>query len=155
MSEQGEELSAVAAAAGQRLRADADEDTETARSAAQALMTAATAAMRAGYSLSEIAGAETRGKHAVRQRLRGDALKRVERTGRQARDMRAEHHRAITRAMRLGLSTREIAQAAEVSHGTIRAIANRSGVQSAAPAPGELQLAEGGGNDIFTEHDLT
>ncbi|MGA2929723.1 MAG: hypothetical protein ABSG43_27800, partial [Solirubrobacteraceae bacterium] len=51
--------------------------------------------------------------------------RRVDRSARQAREAEAEHHRAIGRAMRLGLSTREIALSAGVTHGTIRAIASR------------------------------
>jgi DNA invertase Pin-like site-specific DNA recombinase len=73
----------------------------------------------------EIAQAEARGKDLVRRELGGDALKEVERTGLLAREAEAEHHRAIARAMRLGLSMREIALAAGVTHGTIRAIGNR------------------------------
>jgi hypothetical protein len=119
------ELSAVADAAGERLRAETDEEPEAADRAAAALLNAATSAMGAGYSLSEIAQAETSGKERVRDALGGDALRRVQRTGRQAHDARTEHHRAIARAMRLGLSTREIAAAANVTHGTVRAIVNR------------------------------
>jgi hypothetical protein len=119
------ELETVGHAAGDRLRAETDEDFPAIAQASEALVSAATAAMGAGYSLSEIARAETRGKDEVRSGLSGDALRRVERTGRQARDAQLEHHRAIARAMRLGLSTREIAAAADVTHGTVRAITNR------------------------------
>jgi DNA-binding NarL/FixJ family response regulator len=119
------ELLAVAEAAGARLRADTDEDTEAARSAADALLQAASAAMAAGRSLTEIARAEAHGKKTVRHALRADALKLVERSGNRAREMHTEHYRAIARATRLGLPMREIAQAAGVTHGTIRAINNR------------------------------
>ena len=81
--------------------------------------------MSAGHSLSDITQAEARGKADVRNALRGDTLRNVERTGRRARETRMEHHEAIARAMRLGLSTREIATAADVTHGTVRAISNR------------------------------
>jgi DNA-binding NarL/FixJ family response regulator len=121
------ELAAVAEAAGARLRGEVaeDRDLDAAAAASDELLAAATAAISANYSLMEIAQAEARGKETVRRELGGDALKRVERTGRQARDAEAEHHRAIGRAMRLGLSMREIALAAGVTHGTIRAIGNR------------------------------
>jgi hypothetical protein len=119
------ELMTVAQAAGDRLRAETDEDFPAIDRAAEALVSAATAAMGAGYSLSEIARAETSGQDEVRTSLSGEALRRVERTGRQARDAQLEHHRAIARAMRLGLSTREIATVAEITHGTVRAITNR------------------------------
>jgi IS30 family transposase len=81
--------------------------------------------MQAGYALTEIARAETRGKDTIRRELRADALKLVERSGARARDAQAEHYRAIARATRLGLPMREIAHAAHVTHGTIRAITNR------------------------------
>lgn len=119
------ELAAVARAAGDRLRAETDGDGDAAKAAAAALVTAATAAMAAGRSLSDIAQAEVRGKQDVRDALRSDTLRSVERSGRRARETRMEHHQAIARAMRLGLSTREIAAAADVTHGTVRAISNR------------------------------
>ena len=133
------ELLAVADAAGARLRAETDQDPDAARAASQALMKAAGAAMAAGRSLTDIARAEARGKETIRQSLRSDALKLVERTGNRVRDTQAEHYRAISRATRLGLPMREIAQAAGVTHGTIRAINNRlanqsSGAEGQSPA---------------------
>jgi DNA-binding NarL/FixJ family response regulator len=119
------ELAAVAEAAGARLRAETDAGDEAARAAAEQLVAAASAAMGAGHSLSDITQAEARGKEEVREALRGDTLRSVERTGRRARETRMEHHQAVARAVRLGLSTREIAAAAEVTHGTVRAISNR------------------------------
>lgn len=119
------ELVTVAEAAGARLRAETDQDADASRGAAEALVSAASAAMAAGHSLTAIASAEAHGKETVRQALRGDALKLVGSTGEQARAMRAEHYQAIARATRLGLAMREIAQAAGVAHGTIRAINNR------------------------------
>ena len=119
------ELGAVAEAAGARLRAETDEDAAAAQAAADALTHAATSAMAAGYSLTEIARAEARGKDTLRATLRADALRLVERTGTRARETQAEHYRAIARASRLGLPMREIANAAHVTHGTIRAITQR------------------------------
>ena len=118
-------LAQVAEAAGARLRAETDEDADAARMAADALRHGATSAMEAGYTLTEIARAEARGKDTIRRALRADALKLVERSGARARETQAEHYRAIARATRLGLPMREIAQAAHVTHGTIRAITNR------------------------------
>lgn len=147
------ELAAVAEAAGARLRAEVAADGKRDEVASQELLAAVTSAIGANYSLMEIAQAEGRGKEKVRRELGGDALKRVERTGRQARDAELEHHRAIGRAMRLGLSMREIAAAAGVTHGTIRAIGNRlaeNGVSSGVVAdrsPGtEAELAAQAGN---------
>jgi hypothetical protein len=119
------ELGSVAEAAGNRLRAEVDGDDQAAQGSAQSLLEAATSAMNAGYSLTEITQAETRGKLEVRTALRPDTLKSVERTGRNVRDAQAEHHAMIARAVRLGLSTRQIAAAAGVTHGTVRAITNR------------------------------
>ena len=118
-------LAQVAEAAGARLRAETDEDADAARTAAEALTRAATSSMESGYTLTEIARAEARGKDTVRTTLRADALKLVERSGARARETQAEHYRAIARATRLGLPMREIAHAAHVTHGTIRAITNR------------------------------
>jgi len=139
------ELAAVAAAAGDRLRAETDQDADAARAAADELVRSASAAMAAGHSLTAIAHAEARGKETVRQALREDALKLVERSGERAREMRSEHHQAIARATRLGLPMREIAQAAGVTHGTIRAINNRlAGVPSGSDgeAAGDESLDE-------------
>jgi DNA-binding NarL/FixJ family response regulator len=119
------ELVAVAQAAGDRLRAETDGDARAAKAAGDALLAAATAAMAAGQSLSDITQAEAHGKDGVRNALRPDTLRDVKRSGRRAREARQEHHQAIARAMRLGLSTREIATAARVAHGTVRAIMTR------------------------------
>ena len=119
------ELVAVAEAAGARLRAETDQDADGARAAADDLVRTASAAMAAGHSLTAIAHAEASGKDSVRQALREDALKLVERSGERAREMRREPHDAIARATRLGLPMREIAQAAGVTPGTIRAINHR------------------------------
>ena len=136
------ELATVSQAAGERLRAEADEDFPAIDRASQDLVNAATAAMGAGYSLTEIARAETSGKDEVRLALSGDALRRVERTGRQAREAQLEHHRSIARGMRLGLSTREIAAAADVTHGTIRAITNRLAASGSGAAPASEDHSE-------------
>ena len=140
------QLVAVADAAGARLRAETDEDADAAQAAADALTSAATSAMGAGYSLTEIARAEARGKDSLRRTLRADALKLVERTGSRAREAQTEHYRAIARATRLGLPMREIAQAAHVTHGTVRAITHRL----AAQAP-----VEGATDQPAEEHEMT
>jgi DNA-binding NarL/FixJ family response regulator len=127
------ELLSVADAGGARLRAETDENTEAAQTAAEELMTATASAMAAGHSLTEIARAEARGKDSIRRTLRADALKLVERSGHRAREAQAEHYRAIARATRLGLPMRDIAQAAQVTHGTIRAINHRQAGHTSAP----------------------
>ena len=55
------ELAPVAQAAGARLRAETDADGDAAKAAAEELVTAASAAMAAGRSLTEITQAEARG----------------------------------------------------------------------------------------------
>jgi hypothetical protein len=135
------ELLAVADAAGARLRAETDQNADAARAAGDVLMQSAATAMAAGCSLTEIARAEARGKDTIRHSLRSDALKLVERTGNRVRASQAEHYRAIARATRLGLPMREIAQAAGVTHGTIRAINNRLANQTSGA---EDQPGDGG-----------
>ena len=108
-------LDAVANACAACLRAETDENRNAADEAQERLMSATTTAMRAGIPLREISAAEQRGRNAVRDELRSGTLKRVERTGRQVREAETTHHAAIARAMHLGLSTREIAQAVGAS----------------------------------------
>jgi hypothetical protein len=137
------ELRAVADAAGARLRAEVDEDNDGMDSASDRLREAATVGMAAGCSLTEIAGAEARGQNEVRQELRGGALDHVEQSGHRARQAEAEHHAAVARAVRLGLSTRAIAAAAHVTHGTVRTIniryadAHQASTDQAVPKVGE------------------
>lgn len=143
------ELLAVGDAAGKRLLATVEGDAGRAAEASGELREAAAAAMVAGYSLSEIAAAEATGKEAVRNELRGETLKRVERTAQQAREAEGVHRLAIGRAMRLGLSMREIATSAGVTHGTIRAIAIRqqqppTSANPEAPQPSPEHEAAGG-----------
>jgi hypothetical protein len=145
----------VADAAGTRLRAEVAVDRDLDAAASQELLAAVTAAFSAKHSLAEIARAEARGKERVRRELGGDALKRVERTGRQAREAEAEHHRAIGRAMRLGLSMREIALAAGVTHGTIRAIGNRVAEDDTSESTSDDQAHEGQHELAYTPGDPT
>jgi DNA-binding NarL/FixJ family response regulator len=49
----------------------------------------------------------------------------VERTVRRGREAQTEYERTVARAARLGLAQREIAAAAQIAHGTIRAILAR------------------------------
>jgi hypothetical protein len=141
------DLEAVVAAAASRLRAQADEDPDAVGVATETLVSAVTAATSAGHSLARIARAEADGQENVRRSLRDDVLKRVDRTRRQVREAETAHHLAIARAMRLGLSTREIATSAGVTHGTIRAIANRLQISESPesnPPLGESPPAEVG-----------
>jgi DNA-binding NarL/FixJ family response regulator len=134
-------LAAVAQAAGARLRAQADEDADGERVAAESLVAAASTAMAGGVAIREIMTAEARGKAVVRDELRPDGLKRVQRTAQQVRDAKTAHEAAVGRAMRIELSTRDIAEAAGVTHGTIRAMAQRRAPQENATTPGEPPIA--------------
>ena len=76
--------------------------------------------------LSAIADAERDGELRARQELSGDVLRQVTRAAKRKREADSEYEQAISRAGRLGLSHREIAAAAQVSHGTVRAILTRA-----------------------------
>jgi len=116
------ELDAVVAAAEQRLRALASEDPLDAGPLAEALADAATAAIASGQPIADIARAEQRGQQQARTALSRDLLARVERAARRRRDAEHDLHQAIARTARLGLPQREIAAAARLAPGTIRAI---------------------------------
>jgi DNA-binding NarL/FixJ family response regulator len=120
------ELQAIAAAAHDRLKAQAGEDLSAVEGAARRVAEAASAAIAAGARLGAIADAEHEGELRARQQLSGDLLTQVTRAAKRKRDADAEYEQAIGRAGRLGLSHREIATAASVSHGTVRAILTRA-----------------------------
>ena len=133
------ELDAIAAAAAGRLRAQAGEDDGSLDEHSQRVADAASAAIRAGAALSAIADAERIGEQRARDELRTDILRRVERAAKRKREADTDYDHTIDRAARLGLSHREIATAAEVTHGTIRAILTRADATMATtqPAPDE------------------
>ena len=76
--------------------------------------------------MSAIADAERDGEQRARQALSADVLRQVARAAKRKQDADTEYEQAIGRASRLGLSHREIAAAAQVSHGTVRAILTRA-----------------------------
>ena len=142
------ELEAIATAAHDRLHAQAGQDLPAEQDAQRRVAGAASAAITAGAALGAIADAERTGELRARQTLGSDMLKHVARTAKRRREADSEYEQAIGRAGRIGLSHRDIAAAAEVSHGTIRAIVARAGAslngnapQAAEPAPG---AADGG-----------
>jgi DNA-directed RNA polymerase specialized sigma24 family protein len=120
------ELEAIAAAAHDRLKAQADEDPSAIEQAGRRVAEAASVAIAAGARLGAIADAERDGELRARQELSGDVLRQVTRAAKRTREADREYEHAIARAGRLGLSHREIAAAAEVSHGTVRAILTRA-----------------------------
>ena len=126
------ELDAIAAAAADRLRAQCGDDAATVDEHAQRVADAASAAIRAGAALSAIAAAERVGEDRARDELGTDILRGVERAAKRKREADIDYSQAIDRAARLGLSHREIATAAQVTHGTVRAILIRSDATAAA-----------------------
>jgi DNA-binding NarL/FixJ family response regulator len=130
------ELEAIAAAAHNRLQAQAAQDL-SAREAAHRRV--AEAASAAGGALAAIAEAERAGELRARRELSGDVLRQLARAAKRKREADSEYEQGIARAGRLGLSHREIAAAAEVSHGTVRAILTRA---TASPNGDEPQAAE-------------
>ena len=60
---------------------------------------------------------------------------RIARASRRRREADAEYEQEILRAGRIGLTHREIANAAEVAHGTVRAILTRTEDASGQPLP--------------------
>jgi hypothetical protein len=128
------ELREVVDAADALVRAHANDD-EAVEPVQKRSLQAARVALEAGYSLSDMATAEEQGRRRAREQLRGDLLRRVARSAKRVQEATEEHHSDIRRASQIGLSTREIAIAADVAHGTVRAIINRGGNGSVAEGP--------------------
>ena len=129
----GEALETVQAAAEAVVEAQvADGDEEAARRQALA---AARAALDGGHAISAIARAESAGEKAARERLGGQVLRSVERATKKLADATAEYERTIVQAVRVGLPARDIAARADVSHGTVAAVARRYEQASATPPP--------------------
>jgi DNA-binding NarL/FixJ family response regulator len=141
------ELEAIATAAADRVRAQADasaDDGKLQRRVAEA----ASAAIAAGSALGAIAAAEQVGQARARGELGPDALKRIGRASRRRREADGEYEQEILRGDRLGLTHREIAAAAEVAHGTVRAILARTDASvSQPPSAPETVSANGGEPD--------
>jgi DNA-binding NarL/FixJ family response regulator len=138
------ELEAIAAAAADRVRAQADataDDGELQRRVAEA----ASAAIAAGAALGAIAAAEQIGQARARGELGPDALIRIARASRRRSEADAEYEQEILRGDRLGLTHREIAAAAEVAHGTVRAILARTEASASQPPPAPEPVSANGG----------
>jgi DNA-binding NarL/FixJ family response regulator len=138
------ELEAIAAAAADRVRALADasaEDGGLQRRVAEAASTA----IAAGAALGAIAAAEQVGQARARGELGPDALKRIARASRRRREADAEYEQEILRGARLGLPHREIATAAEVAHGTVRAILARTDASLSQSPPSPERVSANGG----------
>jgi DNA-binding NarL/FixJ family response regulator len=120
------ELVAIAAAAANRLRGEVTGTGQDDPELHRALAKAASAAITAGLPLGAIADAERTGQQRAREELRPDVLRQIARAARRKRETEVEYEQAVIRATRLGLTHREVAAAAEVAHGTIRAILDRT-----------------------------
>jgi hypothetical protein len=120
------ELEQIATAAGERLRALAAGDLEREVELQRRVGEAASRGIANGLSLAAIANAEQIGQGRAREELGPQLLRRVERAGRRKREAELEYEEAIVRAGRVGLVHREVAAAAQVAHGTVRAIFART-----------------------------
>jgi DNA-binding NarL/FixJ family response regulator len=129
------ELEAIATAAAERLRAQASGGAQDGADLQRAVAQAASAAIDAGAELDAVAQAQRIGQHRARRELGSELLRRVERAAKRKRDAEREYEDAVLRAAVLGLAHREIATAASVAHGTVRAIVARTETPVKPPAP--------------------
>jgi hypothetical protein len=120
------QLEAVATAAAERLRAVSRGDLERDADLQRSVGEAASRAIAAGVSLASIANAERIGQGRVREEMGPELLRRVQRAARRRREAESEYEEAVIRAGRLGLPHREVAVAAQVAHGTVRAMIARA-----------------------------
>ena len=146
------ELDAIAAAAADLLRAQAGDGAGDTGALEQRVREAASAAIMAGADLDAIADAQRVGQNRARQDLSKDVLRSVARAAKSKRDADNAYDEAIRRAGRVGLSHREIAAEAHVSHGTVRAILTRT-----APSDTGQTVPVVAGHDTATDgdHDQT
>jgi hypothetical protein len=136
------ELETLAQAAAQRLRAQVAGNDEEAASAQHSVVAAAGAALSAGLALGEIAAAEQSGQSRARAEDGKEMLRAVERSARRRREAERDYEQAITRAVTLGLAHREIATAAQTTHGTIRAVVSRASDPGGQGSTTSVDLAE-------------
>ena len=144
------ELEAIAAAAADELRVLMDESPEGEQAPRSAVPDAASAAIAAGMPLAAVADAERVGQTRARCELGSDVLRRVERAARRKREADGEYEHTIVRAARIGLPHRDIAAAAHVAHGTVRAIVGRGDGGSADHASGAAPTNTNGSEPAHT-----
>jgi hypothetical protein len=136
------ELEQIATAAAERLQAlvagDADREVELQRRVGEA----ASRGIATGLSLAAIANAEQIGHGRAREELGPQLLRRVQRAARRKRETELEYEEAIAHARRLGLVHRDVAAAAQVAHGTVRAIIARTQAASGQRAPSATSATE-------------
>jgi len=120
------ELETIATAACEQLRAKTDGDPQREEQLQRDVGDAAGHAIVAGLSLTAIADAERIGHARAREQLGTEVLRAVERAAQRKREAERTYEQAVGRAARLGLVQRDIAAAARVAHGTIRAVLTRA-----------------------------
>jgi hypothetical protein len=132
----------IATAAAERLRALAAGDLEREVELQRRVGEAASRGIATGLSLAAIANAEQLGEARAREELGPQLLRRVERAGRRKREAELEYEEAIVRAGRVGLVHRDVAAAAQVAHGTVRAIIARTQAAFGERAPSATSAIE-------------
>jgi DNA-binding NarL/FixJ family response regulator len=135
------ELEAIARAAADLLRAQAVDRSQDRDELHARLRAAATKAIATGAELDAIAGAQRDGQARARRESGSDLLRRVERAARRRREIEHEYEDALVRATRLGLAHRDIAAAAGIAHGTVRAILARAASVADAATPANADNA--------------
>jgi hypothetical protein len=120
------ELEAIATAACEQLRAKTDGDPRPPERLQRGVGDAAGRAIAAGLSLTAVADSERIGHARAREQLGTEVLRAVERAAQRKREAERTYEQAVGRAARLGLVQRDIAAAAHVAHGTIRALLARA-----------------------------
>jgi hypothetical protein len=135
------ELEAIATVAAERLRALSEGDAERGTDLRNRVGEAAGRAIAAGLSLASIADAERIGHRPAREELGKELLRRVGRAAGRKREAEREYQEAVLRACRVGLAHRDVAAAAEVAHGTVRAIVARTNTVSARHAASTTRAA--------------
>jgi hypothetical protein len=120
------ELEAIAAAAAERVHAEARGDHAGAEQAQARVARAAGAAIAAGAGLGPVADAERAGQARARDALGHEVLRRVKKIGQRRGEVEREYTEAIRLAGRIGLAHREIAGAAGIAHSTVKAVLTRS-----------------------------
>jgi hypothetical protein len=117
------ELEALATAAAGRMRALSEGDAEGETELQSRVGKAASRAIVAEVALASIAEAERIGQWRAREELGKELLRRVERAAGRKREAGRDYEEAVVRACGVGLAHRDVAAAAGVAHGTVRAIA--------------------------------
>ena len=138
------ELETIATAAADRMRALSDGDVERETDLRRRVGEAASCAIAARLPFGVDRGRRAARPRGAREELGRELLRRVERAAGRRRDAEREYEQAVVRACRVGLAHRDVAAAAQVAHGTVRAIVARTNPVSAAESrqpPARLGLS--------------